>query len=83
MTRDELIKEIAYQLAIEKAGGEGTIPDPVFFEGMAKVAIETVFYALKEPTEEMVSAGNEYGAFIGAYGIWKDMLSASPLAKDG
>ncbi|QYM72872.1 hypothetical protein K1X45_15805 [Pseudochrobactrum sp. Wa41.01b-1] len=56
MTRDELIKEVAYQMAIEKCGGDNPIPDPRHFESMATVAVDTVFTTLNKQTEEMTFA---------------------------
>ncbi|WP_376710342.1 hypothetical protein [Pseudochrobactrum lubricantis] len=53
MTRDELIKEVAYQMAIEKSGGNNPIPDPRYLEGMATAAVDTIFSTLNKQTEEM------------------------------
>lgn len=88
MTRDELIEIVVDSLA----ASESETCDRHYW---AQEAINTIFAALKEPTEEMSDAGVKSDVLLsaiidwqGSYtpkedvasDIWELMLSASPLA---
>ena len=70
MTRDELIEKVATMLADYDGN------DMAFSESV----INTIFDALKEPTDEMATAAFDTDEDDC---IWQAMLNASPLAKEG
>lgn len=49
-------------------------------EAMAEEIIDVSYYALRQPTEPMVSAGDDVLDTLSPTGIWQAMMDASPLA---
>lgn len=83
MTRDEMIGAISHAIVV---GESNYIPSKV----TAEAILNTIFAALKEPTEEMRERG--YDAIgdedlnpttLGMNQLWQAMLTASPLAPEG
>lgn len=91
MTRDELIEKVARsmdsQLWLDKDNWID-IPSLTLSRSLqfAEVAINTIFDALKEPTDEMCFAAEEYdweaNHDITFSECFVSMLSASPLAPE-
>lgn len=79
MTRDELIEKVARAIYVADDMDETYEEMETFFKCLATSAIDTIFTALKEPTDEM-----EKSAIDAAEDdcLWQAMLNASPLAPN-
>jgi len=86
MTRDEMIEKVAESIYRDRNGAGckhwNRLPNshrhPYLQD--AKSAIDTIFAALQDPTEEMMRA---IGATSVQRLVWQAMLAASPLAPEG
>lgn len=74
MTIDELIKKISQDLSEAFLGSDEL---KGFYEDAAEIAIDTIFAALQEPTEEMLDEARWYCDV--PINTWQTMLNASPL----
>lgn len=87
MTRDELIERVAEAIHKERNGfgcmawarTQAVYKDA--YRSDARASINTIFAALKEPTEEMTVNG--YVHCYKPLSTWQAMLNASPLAPKG
>lgn len=83
MTRCELIEELG-ECLFQADVGDGAMKlyyAKHHYESMATIALDTIFAALKEPTEEMLDEARRYCDV--PINTWQAMLNASPLAPKG
>lgn len=74
MTRDELINKVVKDCQYYMSESEA--------KELANDVINTIFDALKKPTEEMIVQGYNSDDFVlEPSECWQAMLNASPLAK--